>query len=49
VREFVEAMRAEGIRVGLYFSRIDWYHPDYPRFTQADAPYNFPRGVRPDP
>jgi alpha-L-fucosidase len=49
VREFVEAMRAEGIRVGLYFSLIDWGHPDYPAFRQEDAPYPLPRGVRPNP
>lgn len=30
VREFVDAVRAEGLRVGLYFSLIDWHHPDYP-------------------
>ncbi len=36
VREFVEAMRAEGLRIGLYFSLIDWHHPDYPAFTEAD-------------
>ncbi|MCT7971532.1 alpha-L-fucosidase [Laspinema olomoucense] len=41
VREFVEAMRAEGLRVGLYFSLIDWHHPDYPAFTEADKPYQF--------
>lgn len=29
VAEFVEAMRAEGLRVGLYFSLLDWSHPDY--------------------
>lgn len=29
VREFVEAVRAEGLRVGLYFSLIDWHHPDF--------------------
>jgi alpha-L-fucosidase len=28
VREFVEAARAEGMRVGLYFSLMDWHHPD---------------------
>jgi len=28
VREFVEAARAEGIRVGLYYSLMDWHHPD---------------------
>lgn len=40
VREFIEAMRSEGIRIGLYFSLIDWHHPDYPAFTEADKPYN---------
>jgi alpha-L-fucosidase len=49
VREFVDAMRAEGIRIGLYFSLIDWHHPDYPPFTQDDVPYRFPRAVPPDP
>lgn len=29
VREFVDAVRAEGLRVGLYFSLIDWHHPDF--------------------
>src|SRR5207302_6870884 len=28
VAEFVEAARAEGLRVGLYFSLCDWHHPD---------------------
>lgn len=44
VREYVEAMRAEGLRVGLYFSLSDWHHPDYPAFTDADRPYQFPAG-----
>jgi alpha-L-fucosidase len=30
VREFLDAFRAEGLRVGLYYSLIDWHHPDYP-------------------
>ena len=29
VKEFVEAFRAEGIKVGFYYSLIDWHHPDY--------------------
>lgn len=29
VREFVEAMRDEGLRVGFYHSLIDWHHPDF--------------------
>lgn len=48
-REFADAMRAEGIRVGAYFSLIDWHHPDYPAFTQDDAPYKFPVGKPADP
>lgn len=29
VREFVEAFRAEGLKVGLYYSLLDWHHPDF--------------------
>jgi len=29
VKEFVEAFRAEGLRVGFYYSLIDWHHPDF--------------------
>jgi alpha-L-fucosidase len=29
VKEFVEAFRAEGLKVGFYYSLIDWHHPDY--------------------
>ena len=29
VKEFCEAFRAEGIRVGLYYSLVDWHHPDF--------------------
>ena len=28
VREYVEAARAEGMRVGFYYSLMDWHHPD---------------------
>lgn len=49
VREFVDAMRAEGIRTGLYFSLIDWHHPDYPAFTEADKPYVFGEYRQPTP
>lgn len=28
-REYVDAFRAEGIRIGFYFSIKDWHHPDY--------------------
>jgi len=49
VREFIDAMRSEGIRVGLYFSLIDWHHPDYPAFTEADKPYVFGQYRQPTP
>ena len=29
VKEYVEAFRAEGIKVGFYYSLIDWHHPDF--------------------
>lgn len=29
VASFVEAFRAEGIRIGLYYSMLDWHHPDF--------------------
>ena len=28
VREFVDAVRAEGLHVGFYYSLPDWHHPD---------------------
>ncbi|MFC9388483.1 alpha-L-fucosidase [Streptomyces venezuelae] len=30
VRPFVEACRAEGLKVGFYHSLIDWHHPSFP-------------------
>ncbi|SMD11817.1 alpha-L-fucosidase [Pedobacter nyackensis] len=29
IKEFVEAFRAEGIKIGFYYSLIDWHHPDF--------------------
>ncbi|MCX6624174.1 MAG: alpha-L-fucosidase [Acidobacteria bacterium] len=37
VGEFVEAARAEGRRVGLYFSMMDWFHPDGIRCVVDEA------------
>lgn len=41
VREVVEAFRAEGLRIGLYYSLSDWHHPDYPPFRLEHRPYQF--------
>ena len=43
VREYVDAFRAAGLRVGFYYSLIDWHHPDFtidmhhPRRDDPDA------------
>ena len=29
VKEYVEAFRAEGLKVGFYYSLLDWHHPDF--------------------
>lgn len=36
--EYVEAVRAEGLRVGVYFTLIDWYHEDYPHYGDKIHP-----------
>jgi len=38
LREFVEAFRAEGLRVGFYYSLLDWHHPDYPHYSDSIHP-----------
>lgn len=30
IREYVDAFRAEGLKIGFYYSLIDWHHPDFP-------------------
>jgi alpha-L-fucosidase len=30
LKPFVEAFRAEGLKVGFYYSLLDWHHPDFP-------------------
>ena len=29
LREVVDAFRAEGLKVGFYYSLLDWHHPDF--------------------
>ncbi len=38
VREWIDAMRAEGLRVGLYYSLVDWHHSDYPAAGDRQHP-----------
>jgi len=30
IKEYIEAFRKQGLKVGLYYSLIDWHHKDYP-------------------
>ncbi|MGM7719379.1 alpha-L-fucosidase [Metabacillus sp. Hm71] len=38
IKEYVEAFRAEGIKVGFYYSIIDWYHDHYPKYGDRQHP-----------
>lgn len=40
LKELVDALRAEGLRVGFYFSLGDWHHPDFPH---SGVPWAHPR------
>ena len=46
IKEYVEAFRAEGLKVGFYYSLIDWHHPDYtidrvhPQRQESDSEYD---------
>ncbi|HXJ93238.1 MAG TPA: alpha-L-fucosidase [Terriglobia bacterium] len=37
VAEYVEAARGEGLRVGFYYSLMDWHHPDGARCATDEA------------
>jgi alpha-L-fucosidase len=39
VRETVDAFRAAGLRIGVYYSLSDWHHPDYPALREEHKPY----------
>ena len=38
VGEFLDAFRAEGLKVGLYYSLLDWHHPDFPHAGDPHHP-----------
>ena len=39
VTPFCDALRKQDLKVGLYFSHLDWSHPDYPHFTRTEKRY----------
>jgi len=46
IKEWVEAFRAEGLRIGFYYSLLDWHHPQYtidrhhPASAASEEEYN---------
>ena len=38
IKEYVEALRVEGLKVGIYFTLLDWHHPDYPHYGDRIHP-----------
>jgi alpha-L-fucosidase len=39
IKPLMKALRRNGIKAGLYFSLLDWSHPDYPNFTKTEKRY----------
>jgi alpha-L-fucosidase len=39
IAPYCDALRKEGLKVGLYFSHLDWSHPDYPHWTRIKDRY----------
>lgn len=46
IKQWLEAFRGEGLKVGLYYSLIDWHHPDFtidkyhPQRVETENQYN---------
>ncbi|WP_099204537.1 alpha-L-fucosidase [Scatolibacter rhodanostii] len=38
VKEFLDAFREEGLKVGLYYSLLDWHHEDFPCYKDPFHP-----------
>lgn len=36
---FVDELRKQNLKVGMYYSLLDWSHPDYPNFTRNETRY----------
>ncbi len=39
ITPFVKELKKRKIKTGLYFSLLDWSHPDYPNFTRNEKRY----------
>lgn len=40
VKPFVKELRRAGLKAGLYYSLLDWSHPDYPNLTRTVKRYS---------
>jgi alpha-L-fucosidase len=40
ITPYCNALRKEGLKVGLYFSHLDWSNPDYPHWTRTKDRYD---------
>jgi alpha-L-fucosidase len=38
IKEYVQAFRSKGLKVGFYYSLLDWHHPDYPHYCDPIHP-----------
>ncbi|MDR2913702.1 MAG: alpha-L-fucosidase [Tannerella sp.] len=39
IKPFVEEVRKQGLKLGFYYSLLDWSHPDYPNKTRTEKRY----------
>ena len=39
IAPFAEEVRKQGLHLGLYYSLLDWSHPDYPNKTRTEVRY----------
>jgi alpha-L-fucosidase len=40
IAPFVRSLRENGLKVGIYYSLLDWSNPDYPNFTSNEKRYD---------
>lgn len=40
ITPFVEEVRKQGLKLGFYYSLLDWSHPDYPNKTKTETRYD---------
>ena len=40
ITPYVKALKKKKLKLGLYFSQLDWSHPDYPHFTKTEKRYS---------